>query len=146
MSKVYMMIGIAGCGKSTYARKHFGNAEIISSDEIRKEFYGSEEIQTNPKKVFAEVHRRIKTAIENDKDVVVDATNLKAKYRKSIIEIAIGCEVIAVYLDTELQTAINRNAQRKRKVPEEVIAKMYNQIELPQYKEGFSEIKFIINT
>lgn len=39
MEKIYFLCGIQGSGKSTFAKNHYQqyNANIISSDQIRKE-------------------------------------------------------------------------------------------------------------
>ena len=55
-----MLIGLPGSGKSTIAQKikdevislNKVEVEIVSSDAIRKELYGNEEIQGDPQKVF----------------------------------------------------------------------------------------------
>ena len=73
MSKIYTMCGLPGSGKSTYAKNYLPDCVIVSSDAIRGELYGSEEIQGNAKKVFAEAFRRIREAVNNGQDVVFDA-------------------------------------------------------------------------
>ena len=61
MSKLFMLIGIPGSGKSTASQKlsEIYNAPIYSSDDIRKELYGDASVQDNPKKVFDILHKRI---------------------------------------------------------------------------------------
>lgn len=49
MVKFYMLIGLPGSGKSEIARQLAdGNTIVLSSDAIRKEFYGDETIQDDP--------------------------------------------------------------------------------------------------
>ena len=42
MSNFYMMVGLPGSGKTTFAHNIEKGAVVISSDTIRKELWGSE--------------------------------------------------------------------------------------------------------
>ena len=72
------MIGLSGSGKSTvaeeYAKKY--DAKIISSDKIREELYGDENIQGDPNDVFRIVHERIFDLLKSGFSIIYDATNL----------------------------------------------------------------------
>ena len=80
--KFYMLVGISGSGKSFVAeqvkriyKNHLVNIEVHSSDAIRKELWGDENDQQNPQKVFQILHKRVKNALSEGKDVIYDATN-----------------------------------------------------------------------
>ena len=53
-------MGLPASGKSTFADEiaKTENATIVSSDTIRKEWYGDENIQGNPTKIFEEMRKR----------------------------------------------------------------------------------------
>ena len=53
---------------------------------------------------------------------------------------------IAVLVATPYEECIERNAKRERKVPEEVITRMYHNFYMPQYYEGFDEIQIKYNS
>jgi predicted kinase len=137
MAKLYTMVGVPGSGKSTIA-KQIPNTVIVSSDSIRKELYGSEEIQGDSKQVFDLVYKRIKEELTKGHDVVFDATNLTPKARKAVFRF--NAEHIAIYVSTSLDDCLKRNAARERKVPEEVIYRMYNNIIFPRRAEGFRTV------
>lgn len=144
MSKFYMMVGIAGSGKS-YIANEIG-CKIVSSDAIRKELYGSEEDQSHNDRVFNEVHKRIKSAIKNGEDVIYDATNLSRKRRKNFLkELPADVEKIAVVAATELEVILEQNASRVRHVPEDVIMRMFKTMTLPRLDEGWDSIRIIPN-
>ena len=88
MNKLMYLVGVPGCGKSTYAQKIIAenpNAVWVSSDAIREELWGDANDQQNPSSVFGEMFKRTVAALNAGKDVVYDATNLIAKTRASTL-------------------------------------------------------------
>lgn len=145
MSTLYIMIGPPACGKSTLAEilEETGGAVIVNSDSVRKELYGDESVQKNHDKVFGLCHDRMCQALLEGKDVVFDATNLVPKYRINLIDMARtigGCDLVVgiIYTGT-LETCLERNSNRERKVPEGVIRNMYDTLKRfpPSFDEGF---------
>lgn len=137
MSKLYTLCGLPGSGKSTAAEKLDGI--IFSSDAIRKELYGDENIQGNGKQVFQVLNNRVRKALAEGKNAVYDATNITAKRRKNIVS-SFDAEHICIYVDTPKEECIRRNANRERKVPIKVIERMARNFEPPTEEEGFSKI------
>lgn len=139
---LYMMIGIPGSGKSYIANTL--NVPVVSSDAIRAELFGSEEDQTHNGEVFNEVHNRIRKYLLAGTSCVYDATNLSRKRRKSFLkDLPAGVKKIAVVAATELDIILEQNASRNRKVPEDVIMRMYKQMTLPRLDEGWDSIRMI---
>lgn len=136
---LYMMVGIAGSGKS-YVAAQIG-APVVSSDAIRAEMYGDESIQGDANRVFNEVHRRIKEYLANGESVTYDATNLSAKRRKAFLnQIGDKAYAVAVVVATDIDIILEQNRRRERHVPEDVIMRMYRQFQFPDCSEGFSNI------
>lgn len=119
----------------------------MSSDEIRKE-YGDINDQSNNAKVFEEVEKRLKEYIQNGKNVIFDATNISYKRRRDWLNRFNKYNVykIAVLVATPYEECLERNNNRKRKVPEEVITRMYHNFYIPQKYEGFDEIQIRYNS
>lgn len=149
---LYILIGVPGCGKSTYAeelaQKSEMSAYIVSSDEIRKYLYGNESCQSNPAKVFTLAHCVIKSQLRANYDVIFDATNIYKNNREQLIkeimfEIDKPVRFVAIYFDTPVETCIARQELRERKVPQKVIEKMARQIDKPTFEEGFDIIRTI---
>ena len=146
MANLYWMIGISGSGKSTLAEKIASEkrATIVSSDKIRKELYGDENIQGDPNEVFKFVHDRIFTYLRVGYDVIYDATNISLKNRKKFFKFLeskyIGAKHIAVVMTTPLNLCLKNNSSRERVVPEDVILKQYKGFNMPFFEEGFDEI------
>lgn len=142
---LYFMVGISGSGKSTIAEefsKTF-NAEIFSSDTIRFELYGDENIQDNPQKVFQILHKRLKEALKKGKSVIYDATNLSMKRRVAFLKEIDSFNVrekICIIVNTPFEECISRNEMRKRKVPYSVLKKQRVSFQCPYYYEGWDRI------
>lgn len=139
------MVGVPGSGKSYYAQKMCDkNTVVVSSDQVRKDLFGDENFQGNNAAVFDEVHRRIKKHIENKKNVIVDATNINRKARKSIINTARSvdkcCRIFACVIATPVNQCIYQDSKRERCVGPEVINKFIRKFEFPQKFEGINDV------
>ena len=137
MNKLYIMCGIPGSGKSTYAKNL--NGFIVSSDAVRKELYGDEKIQGNPKEVFARVDELTREHLKIG-NVIYDATSITPKIRKNIINKFPEAEPICVYVSTPFNECIERNNKRERTVSAEVMEKMMKNFVPPKLEEGFSKM------
>lgn len=142
-----LLVGIPGSGKTTYAKKYIErnfNAIHLSSDTIRKELYGDENIQGNPADVFSIMQKRASEALNNGYNVLYDATNMTRKDRAGIIGVCpkfakIECHIIWA----PIEVCIERDSKRERTVGKEVIDKMLKRFQAVYYDEGIDEIKII---
>lgn len=144
-----MMMGLPGVGKSTYVKNNFSGYEIVSSDIVREELGITEHDAVNNIKVFDEVHNRIKNALKNGKNVVMDATNLSRKNRVHALTLAKIAgrrqylrSTLILVLDT-VENCVLRDSHRTKPVGEDVIDRMFKSFESPAYYEGWNEIKVI---
>ena len=139
----YMMVGLSGSGKSTYAEKL--NAKIISSDAIRAEVFGDVNDQSHNAQVFEILHKRIIECLKNGEDCVYDATNLSAKRRKSFLNSVshIECEKICCVFATPFEVCVERDNKRNRKVGRRIIFRQMTQFQMPHKYEGWDQIRII---
>lgn len=150
-----VMMGLPASGKSSEAKQlkdiFAGNAVIVSSDTIRKEWYGSESIQGNPNKLFEEMRRRTVDNLRCGRNVIYDATNLTLKSRsflknyKPFTDIRDSVTVVGVLCITPFKVCCERNSQRERVVPTEVMDRMLKSFTPPMYSEGFDKIVCYVN-
>lgn len=139
---LFMMIGPAGAGKSYIAKQFI--CPIVSSDAIRLELFGDEDDQSHNQEVFNEVHRRIKNHLSNGESCVYDATNLSRKRRIGFLkQLPKDVEKVAIVVATEPDIIYAQNKARDRQVPEEVIQKMLQRMQLPIMKEGWDKISYV---
>ena len=83
-----MLIGIPGCGKSTYIKKiQIDNADIvvISPDNIRRELTNNVSDQSQNVNVWNIALEKIIQNISNGKYVILDATNVSTYYRTQLL-------------------------------------------------------------
>lgn len=138
-----MLIGLPGSGKSRLAEDYRAlGYSVHSSDDIREELSGDVNNQKINTLVFDTLHSRIKEDLKNQKNCVYDATNISYKRRKAFLnEIKkYFCYKRAVLVATPYEVCLEQNELRERKVPEEVIERMYKNFDPPHYYEGWNEI------
>lgn len=141
--------GLPASGKSTYAEMLIESGIFCSvcPDKIRGELYGDESIQGDGKQVFAIAHHRIKDLGQGGNNVVFDATNINADRRKAFVkEMRPYFDIIIFkWFSTPLYLCKERNAQRERQVPNEVIERMLLNFQEPTMEEGWDYIEEIKN-
>lgn len=124
------MIGVPASGKSTIAQRIFKEYHfpVVSSDSVREQLYGDENIQGSPNAVFAEVYRQANIFLETAGVCIVDATNVNRQNRLQAIAQTLPSEVVYIIADTDIELAKQRNHLRERKVPLFVIERMNKQL------------------
>lgn len=145
MTKLILLIGLPGSGKSTLARKllvECPDSHLISTDSIRAQLFGSEEVQGSWLWVWHQVQEQMRQAVAVSPLAIYDATHVVRRYRQEAIALAreVGfTSLIGVWLDTPLVLCLERNQGRKRQVPEEVILQMHTSLlsAPPTQEEGF---------
>lgn len=145
--KLFVLVGISGSGKSTYAEKivEKENAVIVSSDAIRGELLGDEGDQSQNERVFAEFHKRIRNLLEHKKNVIADATNITIKSRRTILKKINGLDVekICYVIAKEFDQCILDATARDRTVPGEAVWLQLMRYQIPFMEEGWDEIQII---
>jgi len=149
MSKLIMMIGVPGSGKSTWVQNNKSETDIlVSRDAIRFAMLKEgEDYFAHESEGFNEFVWQIANALAEDKTVIADATHLNKNARKKVLDKVrkLADEIEAVMIDVHLITAIERNDNRTGRafVPRGVIRRMYFSMEPPTKEEGFDKITFI---
>ena len=146
MAKLIFLIGLPSAGKSSYCESYKAlnpDAVIVSSDAIREEVFGDVNDQSHNQEVFNIVEKRCREALKANKEVILDATNLNRKRRINFIKVMPKCEVEAVVFAIPFEVCCERNKNRERVVPENVMERMYKSFQPPHYAEGFDKISYL---
>jgi protein phosphatase len=146
-----VLIGSSGCGKSTFAAKHFKTTEVISSDFCRGLVSDDDNDQTVTNTAFDILHYITSKRLMLGKLTVIDATNVQESARKPLIQLArdYHCIPVAVVFNISERVCQDRNKNRTdRQVGEHVIKKHTQQLRKSirnLKKEGFRYI-YVLNS
>jgi predicted kinase len=150
-ASLVLLIGAAGSGKSTFARKHFKNTEIVSSDALRAVVSDDEGDQSASGDAFELLRLIAAMRLRRGRLTVIDATNVQAAARKSILSLAEqnSAPAIAIVFNLPMAICLARNLARPhRLVSPEVIEKQVTDLmgSLPRLKlEGFRNVYVMDN-
>ena len=108
------LVGPSGAGKSTFAKKHFLSSEVLSSDYCRGLVSDNENSQAATKDAFDVLHFIAKKRLAAGRLTVIDATNVQADSRKSIVALAREFHVlpVAIVLNLPEKICTKRNLER----------------------------------
>jgi protein phosphatase len=141
-----IMVGASGCGKSSFARKHFKATEIISSDYCRGLVSDDENDQASTKDAFEVLHFIASKRLTAGKLTVVDATNVQPESREGLVDLARKHHVLPVALVLNIPEEIchERNRTRSdRQFGRHVVGNQCNQLRRSlrgMRKEGISTV------
>ena len=147
---LFVLIGIQGSGKTTWALQNAGplGAVVVASDEIRNELEAAGlDAMGLGDHVFAILEDRVARWLDQGRSVIVDATHARRSWRQNILALARqrGVRRVAVWFDLPLAVVRQRN-QRKagrdwgnRVIPDALLLNYWNQFEPPGADE-FDEV------
>lgn len=126
-----IFMGIQASGKSTFYKQmmaEHGYAHI-NLDTLRTR--NNEAITINK-------------CLENEESFVVDNTNPQKSDRQRYIILAKehGYEIIGIFFQSIVRDCIARNEKREVKVPRKAIPCTSNNLQMPDYSEGFDKLYF----
>ena len=109
-----VLVGASGCGKSTFARRHFRPTEVISSDYCRGMVADDENDQSATPDAFDLLHYIAGKRLKGGRLAVVDATNVRPEDRKPLVQLAreYHCLPVAIVFDLPERVCRDRNASR----------------------------------
>lgn len=124
-SKVWIMFGIPGSGKSTWIKKNKPNLPVVSRDLIREKFGVQGKYKGSPMfeyEVTLEHRRQTDKLLKEGKEFIIDDTNL-GSYTSSLfryLRLNGASEIVGVIIKTPLEVCIKRRPE----IPEEVLKTM----------------------
>jgi predicted kinase len=141
--RITLLIGLPGSGKSTWAR---GKSGVLSSDALRELLADDSGNQTIHPRVFRVLRYLLKQRLELQRPATyIDATNLTPRERRPYFKMAAAfdAQVEAVFFDVSAEVCIQRNRERGRVVPDEVILAMAKRLVVPRTAEGFARVSVV---
>lgn len=142
--EVILLSGLPGTGKDTWIAKNHPEMPVVSLDEIRKKLG----ILPTEKQgaVIAAGYEEARSYLRKQKPFIWNATNVTAQIRTAQISLfeQYGASVKTVFLETEWNEQLRRNAERKAKVPVSAIERMLSKLEMPERFESESVVWEIV--
>ena len=130
--EVILLCGLPGTGKDTWIRKNCPHLPMISLDNIRRRM-GID--PTEPQgKVAAAAHEEARELLRRHTPFVWNATNITVDMRSKQITLfeQYGASVRTVFLETDWEEGLRRNADRSAEVPTAVVERMLSKLEMPE--------------
>ena len=162
MNNLYILCGIPGCGKSTWVKNRMAENTsstdskwaYVSRDEVRFSMIKEEDDYfSKEKQVFEEFVNRICDNLNDAyiNNVIADATHLNEISRDKLINAIrrkrpnLPLHITMVYFDIPLEVCKFRNDKRKCRahVPNDVMNKMYAQLEFPKLRKELEAIEIV---
>lgn len=139
MNTLIIMIGVPGCGKTTYSKRLLEDHpdwEYVSRDEVRYQYVEDKaHYFDHEHEVYKEFCNRIDMHLINEKTVIADATHLSQKSRNALLNTltVIPDKIIGVVFITPFEECFRRNAMREgiTRVPDAQMYKMRNAFKAP---------------
>ena len=141
-----VLVGAAGSGKTTFARRHFAPAEVLSSDVCRALVANDDSDQKSTRDAFEVLHLIAAKRLSRKLLTVIDSTNVYASARAPLLELARTHEVPAVAVVFFISARISearRGAESERPVNEWVIRRQkgaLNKTLDALHDEGFAAV------
>ena len=128
--QLIIFTGVQASGKSTFYQQYFYHSHLrINLDMLKTR------------------HREnilFEAALASKTKMVIDNTNMTLSDRARYIQRAkeYGFEVISYYFETDLNSTLQRNAQREGKanIPEVGVKATFRRLQIPNMTEGFDEL------
>jgi len=140
MADMYLMCGICGSGKSTFAKKFAedNNFRYLNIDDCYAILNGDERIHTNKFEVWQLFYKMIHIAETLNQTVVIDTNAPLVRDRQEFLDWFPGFEKhILIYIDTDYELAWENNNNRpsKRIVPKDDFDRVVKMFQEPTKDE-----------
>lgn len=133
---VVIMSGLPGTGKDSWIKENLPDWLVISLDELRQKMGidpdDDQGAVANAAKAYAKEYMRA------GQSFVWNATNLSRQLRGVLIRLfaSYQASIRIVYLEAPWEELLRRNRCRTAKVPEKVLYRMKNRLEVPDITEA----------
>lgn len=139
MSKMYLMTGVSGSGKTTFAKEFArkNNLRYLNIDNFYLATFGDENTHEHEFDVWMMFYRAIEIASRDDVDIIID-TNAPTISNRDEIYNWFGrmfAENYIIFIDAPADLCFRNNSNRERVIPEDEMIRMIGKYERPHKEE-----------
>ena len=133
------LCGIPGSGKTTLSKQlaEEHNAILHCYDDLP----GAHSISKQAE-VHRQMYQRAAQDLRNGQNVVIDDLHTDKEKRRMVLDALadVECRKVLVVLETPLEICLQRNRNRKMRLPDGVVTGCASRYEAPRLDEGWDEI------
>jgi predicted kinase len=139
---VIMLSGLPGMGKDSYIKKHAALLPEISLDAIRQKHKLKPEDTAATGWAVQQAREQARVFLRQKQPFVWNATNLTRQMRSQLIDLFVtyGAYVKLVYVEVPYAAWKKQNNLREAAVPEKVLDRLLQKLEVPQPYEAHEVI------
>ncbi len=136
--EVLLLCALPGTGKDTFIKKHLKDWPIVSLDDLRRKNGISPTDKKGKGKIIQIAQEKAKEHLRARQPFVWNATNILRLRRSKLIQLfhTYGARCKIVYLEVPYNQLVLQNSQREFMVPNKVLERMTNGLEVPAIWEA----------
>lgn len=144
-SEVVLLSGMPGAGKDTFVSQYLTDWPVISLDNYRRKLKISPTDKRGTSHVVHLAKEDAKSMLRAKTAFVWNATNLTHQTRQQLIDLftTYKAQVRLVYIEVPYQQLVQQNENREHIVPNDVLHRMFERLEIPARWEAHDVQYFV---
>jgi predicted kinase len=144
--KVTLLSALPGMGKDHYLQNIDKDIPVVSLDAIRRKYKILPTDKSGNGRVIQEAKETAREYLRKNQDFIWNATNITRQIRTQLIDLfaEYGAKTEIIYIEKPYKIWRKQNREREYALPEDVLDKMLQKLEIPQLSEAH-EIKYIVD-
>lgn len=145
-SDVTLLSGLPGMGKDNYIQSLKSDIPVISLDDIRRKNKFSPTNRSDTGRVVQMAKEQAREYLRRGQNFIWNATNITQLMRQQLVDLftTYDAKVKIVYLEKPYHVWRSQNKNRENPLPEKVLDKMLQKLEIPQLYEAH-EVEYVVD-
>ena len=147
--KLYLMSGISGSGKTTFAKRFAEENGLyyLCPDDFYRMFNGDDRIHKNEFEIWMALFRALHMAEQQGIDTIFDTNNPTHVSRLQILDWFPDFDPHLIYIEAEPELCMANNRSRRRVIPPDEMERIISSFEAPSMSERlrYSSVTVIRN-